>query len=219
VTAFRNLGMFVYAITTSTICVEAVYACPSTASYRSVVVNDAPPEIPMEAKTFKVKIESGLFSASTGNIYGLSGVLVDRTTDYKVGTKFETRANLGSMCDTWLDVWTENPEIDENGKITGYVTGYVVQVSDDGKLTIRPLLFRRAADRAHSGNGDHWKGYPAGGEVKMRPAPADVIWKPFKVNAEQISSNLSETNRLIRENLDKMENERLEKEKAQSGEQ
>jgi hypothetical protein len=217
----EKLISVIITITALVISAETAYACSSTASYRSVIVNDAPKVIPVGSTTFKIKVESALVSPSTKDIYGLSGVLVTTADQYQLGTKVEVHAKLSSMCDTWFDVWTPNPNVDSEGKLIGYLTGYIENaVDDEGLIKLEPLLFRRSADIEKHGSDDYNKGQPASlSKNRLRPLPKDVIWKPLKIDAAQISSNLSDTNAIIQEHLEEMDKDKAAKAKAKKDDQ
>jgi hypothetical protein len=200
----KNLSTIVFPIAVATFIAEPAWACPTTASYHSVVVNSQPERLSAEVMTFKVRVDAAYYSSTKGEIQGLAGTLLEDRRDYLAGTKFQIKVRLLSMCDTWVDTWSDDHNIDAESKLTGYVTGKVATPIIDGTLVIQPVLFQRAADRDWSEEPSRAEGRaPYIGPPNRMKIDPQGTWKTLKVNADDLASNLSETNRQIRDALDK----------------
>lgn len=177
-------------------------ACWSTASYRSVVVNKAPEFVPDGAIMLKVRIDEALYSTITQEIQGIRATTVENSAQIPAGTSIEIREKLASMCDTWIEMWSDD-HVSTEGVLTGFVTGYVKRQTD-GSYRMTPLVFQRFADRDWSkGPESQSRGKVPDG--KRSPVDPNAKWVPFRIDAEKLASNLDETNAAIRKNLDEME--------------
>ncbi len=178
-----------------------VYACPTSASYRSVVGTAAPEKLPEGAVTIKVRVENALVSYSRyswGDVQGLNGVVVEPSGNIRAGTSFEIKTRLGgSMCDTWFDEWTEEHEVSDEGVLTGYVSGFVNETERSGTWAIRPLLFQGAKYRDVGAEGKEISGLPARLKVSE-----DAVWKKVRVN-KALDDALPETGELIEKHREK----------------
>ncbi len=180
-------------------------ACSSPAAYRSVVVNKVPEHIPDSAVMLKVRVADALYSASYREIQGLRAVTVESSFKIPTGSTIEIRQKLASMCNTWVEVLSDD-HVSTNGVLTGFVTGYIKR-QPDGAYLLTPLLFQRFKDRDWSdGPKSESRGKVPYG--KARPLDPRAKWVPFKIDAEALARNLDETNAAIRQNLDEMEKKR-----------
>ncbi|WP_162892566.1 hypothetical protein [Blastomonas fulva] len=180
-------------------------ACSSPAAYRSVVVNKVPEHIPDCAVMLKVRVVEALYSATYREIQGLRAVTVESSSKIPTGSTIEVRQKLGSMCNTWVEVWSDD-HVSTSGVLTGFVTGYIKR-QPDGSYLLTPLLFQRFKDRDWS-NGPKSQSRGKVPYGKPRPLDPSAKWVPFKIDAEALARNLDETNAAIRRNLDEMEKSR-----------
>lgn len=174
---------------------QPAWACPSPASYRSVVLNSIPKRIPSNAIVLKIQVLDALM-LPRNRIVGLRGVVVDEISKVKSGTLINIRSRLGSMCNTWLEQWSSNHDVDEFGKLTGYVVGFSRRNSD-GSISLRPLMYQSIEYRKPDNR------FSAPRELEINYSPGQAIWHPLVVDAETLGENLARTNELIRQELEK----------------
>ena len=192
-------------------------ACPSTASYRSVVLNQVPPDIPADARLYRVRVDQGYLGSVTRRtakglstepeLQGIAGTVLSDDVDGDDSLRFAIQTRLGSMCNTWVEHWSSDHDA-EDGILSGYIVGKPIgQIGD--QLMIWPMLFRSAADRAtvdSRGSGakhGYWlraraKRFRSYNPKRYRVSK-DGEWGPFRVDAEALGNQLEETNRKIRE--------------------
>jgi hypothetical protein len=182
-------------------------ACGSPASYRSVVLNTVPEQVPAEAYVYHVRFEQALFDSERQEIMGVRGVVLETTEGVSVGSRIEITGRLGSMCNTWYEVWSGDHDI-EGGVLSGYLVGRISGVIGEAVI-IEPLLYQAKAYR-EPGRGDgRWLGEPwtlPRDSRRMMPS-SGARWMPLKLDPEALAGNLAETNRLIREDIDRRAND------------
>lgn len=180
-------------------------ACTYTGTYRSVVVNKAPEHIPDGAVVLKVRVDKALHSAAKQEIQGLQATTLEAVRGIPVGSTIEIKLRLTSMCDTWVEMWSDDHN-SRDGVLTGFITGNASR-QPNRTFSFSPLLFQRAEDRDWSkGPESLSRGLVARGTP--RPLDPSAKWVPFKIDAEALARNLDETNAAIRRNLDEMETRR-----------
>lgn len=172
-------------------------ACRSPAAYRSVVLNVAPPQIPEGAVLLKVRIDSGLYSALAHEVQGLRGKILQLRMGATAATHFEIIMHLGSMCDTWVEIWSSDHD-STDGVLTGYIVGYP-RGMHDGFVVIEPLLFQAAAYRQP--NSTQLRGRVSEGAV--RRLDSNATWRLFRVDAAALAQNLDGTNAQIQSDLER----------------
>lgn len=160
-----------------------VMACPSPAAYRSVVVNVPPANIPSDATTLKVRIESVLWSSQANDIQGMRGAILSANPATE-SRQFEIVARLGSMCNTWIEAWSTDHDV-KKGILTGYIIGYDRGVRN-GYEIIEHLLFQGAVYRSPLENA---RGLTAEGAGRRIDPSAN--WRPFKVDPDAMARSLS----------------------------
>ena len=212
----RIVSAFCIAIFGLSVAAEAK-ACATTATYRSVIVNKTPTAIPSDATVYHVRAESAYVAGERRSMQGLRGVLVDAAGDLPVGTEIQITARLGSMCNTWVEHWSSDHDVTD-GVLTGYIVGRIVG-EDDGRINLWPALFRREDDRIGRVPEDGWWHQELGPRLysdamrdrwakrMFRPPSTDGEWVSYRVDAEALANNLENTNRLIRENLEREAND------------
>lgn len=174
------------------------FGCSSPAAYRSVVVNVAPPQIPQGAVLLKVQVQSGLYSAQLRDVQGLRGQILLVQAGATAETQFEIVTRLGSMCNTWVEVWSSDHDATD-GVLTGYIAGYPIGVRD-GYLIIEPLLYQAFAYR--DPDPAPGQGHLPDGGNRQRLDP-NAEWHPFRIDAEALAGNLEATNAQIRADLER----------------
>lgn len=182
-------------------------ACGSPASYRSVVLNTVPEQVPAKAQVYRVRFDEALFDSERQEIMGLRGVALETTEGASVGTRIEITGRLGSMCNTWYEVWSGDHDI-ENLVLSGYLVGRISGVIGEAVI-IEPLLYQAKAYRKPGRDDGRWLG-EAWAHLRdpHRMAPSSgARWMPLKLDAEALAGNLAETNRLIREDIDRRAND------------
>ncbi|WP_017670399.1 hypothetical protein [Blastomonas sp. AAP53] len=180
-------------------------ACSSPAAYRSVVANQAPEHVPGGAVVLKVRVDKALHSAAKQEIQGLRATTLEAVRGIPVGSTIEIKLRLTSMCDTWVEMWSDDHN-SEDGVLTGFITGNASR-QPTKTFSFTPLLFQRAEDRDwNKGPESLSRGLVARGTP--RPLDHNAKWVPFKIDAEALARNLDETNAAIRRNLDDMETRR-----------
>jgi hypothetical protein len=195
------------ALIVATCSATVAFACSSPASYRSVILNTVPEQVPPDARVYHVRIDEALYDAERQEIMGVRGVALDATNGVSAGSRIEITGRLGSMCNTWYEVWSRDHDI-EDGILSGYVIGRVSGAIGE-TVMIEPLLFQAKAhlepERA-SGKwlGEAWR-LPRD-ERRMMPSSA-ARWMSLRLDAKTLAENLSETNRLIREDIDRPAND------------
>lgn len=178
-------------------------ACSSTEAYRSVVVNKAPEFVPDGAIMLRVRVDEALYATITQEIQGIRATTVESSLDIPAGKSIEIREELGSMCYTWVEIWSDDHNVSTEGVLTGFVTGYVRRQTN-GSYWMTPLVFQRFADRDWSkGPESESRGKVPDG--KPRPTDPNAKWVPFRIDGEKLARNLDETNAAIRKHLDKTE--------------
>jgi hypothetical protein len=188
VLAFASLGL-----------AGMAFACESPATYRSVVVNVAPSQVSEGATIFKVRIESALYSAALQDLQGLRGEIVAPQSISMTESKFEIASRLGSMCNTWIELWSSDHNTTD-GVLTGFIVGYPKGVRD-GYLLIEPLLYQAAAYR--DPDPTRSRGRVAKGAVKR--IDPEATWRPFRIDAAALARNLDDTNAQIKADLERLD--------------
>jgi hypothetical protein len=168
-------------------------ACSSPAAYRSVIVNSVPDQISDDYTVFHVRIESAYVVA--GTIQGVRGTLVEPVQAMSVGAEIEVSLRLASMCDTWIEMWSENATVTD-GVISGYIVGKTVG-EIEGRTIIWPALYRGENYRAVGGG----EGKALDASNPRFQAKQGGNWGAMRVDEEALANNLNETNRMIREGL------------------
>lgn len=183
------------------------FACASPASYRSVVLNTVPEQVPPEARVYHVRIDEALYDAERQEIMGIRAIALDAADGVSAGSRIEITGRLGSMCNTWYEVWSRDHNI-EDGVLSGYVIGRVSGAVGE-TVIIEPLLFQAKAYREPGEDAGKWLGdawvLPRDAR-RMMPSSA-ARWMPLKLDANALAENLSETNRFIREDIDRRAND------------
>lgn len=180
-------------------------ACTYTGIYRSVVVNKVPEHVPGGAVVLKVRVDKALHSAAKQEIQGLRATTLESVRGIPVGSKIEIKLRLTSMCDTWVEMWSDDHN-SKDGVLTGFIIGNASR-QPNRTFSFTPLLFQRTEDRDWSkGPESLSRGLVARGTP--RPLDPNAKWVPFKIDAEALARNLDETNAAIRLNLDEMEKKR-----------
>lgn len=182
-------------------------ACSTSSTYRSVILNSVPDTIPHDATTFHIRFEEALFDAKRGEIEGVRGVLLEEVAGLSVGSRVEITGRLGSMCNTWYEVWSDDHDI-KDGILSGYVVGRRAE-AESNTIRVEPVLFRSMAhrqERLDKGSviTDSWT-LPRDPR-RMMPDPA-ATWKRLRLDGDKLARNLAETNRLIREDIDRRAND------------
>jgi hypothetical protein len=189
-------------------CSDSVaFACSSLGSYRSVVLNTVPERVPPEAHVYHVRIDEALYDADRQEIMGVRAVALDAADGVSAGSRIEITGRLGSMCNTWYEVWSRDHDI-EDGILSGYVVGRVSGAIGE-TVTIEPLLFQAKAHREPERAVGKWLGeawtLPRDAR-RMMPSSA-ARWMSLRLDAKTLAENLSETNRLMREDNDRHTND------------
>jgi hypothetical protein len=182
-------------------------ACGSPASYRSVVLNTAPEQVPAEDRVYRVRFEEALFDSERQEIMGVRGFALETTEGVSVGSRFEITGRLGSMCNTWYEVWSGDHDI-ENGVLSGYLVGRISGVIGEAVI-IEPLLYQAKAYRKPGRGDGRWLGEAwthLRDSHRMMPS-SRARWMSLKLDPEALAGNLAETNRLIREDIDRRAND------------
>ncbi|MDM7928970.1 hypothetical protein [Blastomonas fulva] len=200
-----KLWLLTFSLGLSAVLAKPASACSSPAAYRSVVVNQAPEHVPGGAVALKVRVDKALHSAAKQQIQGLRATTLEAVRGIPVGSTIEIKLRLTSMCDTWVEMWSDDHN-SENGVLTGFITGNARR-QPNRTFSFTPVLFQRAEDRDWSkGPESLSRGLVARGT--QRPLDPIAKWVPFKIDAEALARNLDETNAAIRRNLDEMETRR-----------
>ena len=186
------------------LCWQAVSACPVRASYRSVVLNTAPAEVPEGATLFRLEVRDALIDRERGEIQGIRGPLVDASGGLPTGTIIQVTGRAPSMCDTWIEHWSGDHDVTD-GVLTGFMVGKVIGMVGD-TYQIRPMLFRTLVDRGSRGQDGIWMyersmTTPTFDPRRIRISK-DAEWAPMRVDPDAIAFNIAETDRLIREGLE-----------------
>ena len=210
-------------------------ACISTASYRSVVLNQEPSDIPENATVYRVQLEDAYVVTMTRKtnqgekqfteLHGIKGRLLDEG-DANVGDTlptpraFEIKARLGSMCNTWTEVWSDDHHV-RDGKLFGFIVGRADGQSGE-TMQISPMLFRAGHDRKvmdeHAPGSTHgfWlldrESQRPNYNAKRYQAREGGEWKPIRFDAKAMAQTLPNTNRLIRKGLQKLDREQEKEE-------
>lgn len=185
----------------------AAFACSSPASYRSVVLNTVPEQTPPEAHIYHVRVDEALYDAERREIMGVRAVALDAAEGVSAGSRIEITGRLGSMCNTWYEVWSGDHDI-ENGVLSGYVIGRVSGAIGE-TVIMEPLLLQAKAYREPGEDAGKWLGNAwvlPRDALRMMPSSA-ARWMPLRLDAKVLTENLSETNRLIREDIDRRAND------------
>lgn len=197
-----KLGLIAFSLGLGVVIATPASACPGTFAYRSVVANNAPEHIPNGAVMLKVRVDDALYSAASQEIQGLRASTVERSSKIPAGSKIEIRQELGNMCNTWIEIWSDDHVVTE-GILTGFVTGYARR-QPDGTYVMTPLLFQRFKDRDWS-NGPESQSRGKVPDGRATPVDSNAKWVPLRINAKALARNLDETNAAIRRNLDETE--------------
>lgn len=182
-------------------------ACGSPASYRSVVLNTVPEQVPAEAQVYRVRFDEALFDSERQEIMGVRGVVLETTEGVSVGSRIEITGRLGSMCNTWYEVWSGDHDI-ENGVLSGYLVGRISGEIGEAVI-IEPLLYQAKAYRQPGRDDGRWLGEAwtlLRDSRRMMPS-SGARWMSLKLDPEALAGNLAETNRLIREDIDRRAND------------
>lgn len=186
---------------------NVVFACSSPSSYRSVVLNAVPEQVPPEARVYRVRIDEALYDAERQEIMGVRAVALDATEGVAAGSRIEITGRLGSMCNTWYEVWSRDHDI-VDGVLSGYVVGRVSGAIGE-TVIVEPLLFQAKAHREPERASGKWLGeawtLPRDAH-RMVPSSA-ARWRSLRLDAMALTENLSETNRLIRQDIDRRAND------------
>lgn len=185
----------------------AVIACSSPASYRSVVLNSVPEQVPAGAHVYRVRIEETLVDAERQEIMGIRGVALEVTEGVSIGSRIEITGRLGSMCNTWYEVWSSDHDI-ENGVLNGDLVGRMSGVIGEAVI-IEPLLYQAKAYREPGRDDGRWLGeaWTLPRDSRRMVPSSGARWMALKLDAEALAGNLAATNRLIRENIDRRAND------------
>lgn len=185
----------------------AALACSSPASYRSVVVNTVPEQVPPEARVYRVRIDEALYDAERQEIMGIRGIALSAAEGVPAGSQIEITGRLGSMCNTWYELWSGDHDI-ENGVLSGYIVGRLAGASGE-RAVIAPMLYPAQAWRQPGR--DDWRWLSEAWESPRdsgRTMPSSgARWVTMRLDAEALARNLAETNRLIREDNDRRAND------------
>jgi hypothetical protein len=170
-------------------------------------LNTVPEQVPPEAHVYHVRIEEALYDAERQEIMGVRAVALDAADGVSAGSRIEIAGRLSSMCNTWYEVWSRDHDI-EDGILSGYVIGRVSGAIGE-TVMIEPLLFQSKAHREPERAVGKWLGeawtLPRDAH-RMMPSSA-ARWMLLRLDAKTLAENLSETNRLIREDIDRPAND------------
>lgn len=185
---------------------QVASACPSRASYRSVVLNTVPAELPEGANLFKLEVQEALFDRERSEIQGIRGPLVSASGELSAGTSIQVTGRAPSMCDTWIEHWSVDHEV-RSGVLTGYIVGRVIGMVGE-TYQIRPMLFRTAEDRGSKGQDGIWMydrnmALPTFDPRRIRIS-RNAEWAPMRVDPDAIAFSIAETDRLIKEGFERM---------------
>lgn len=185
----------------------AALACSSPASYRSVVLNTVPEQVPLEARVYHVRIEEALFDAERKEIMGVRGGALAAVDGVPIGSRLEITGRLGSMCNTWYEVWSDDHDI-ESGILSGYVIGRMLGVIGEAVI-VEPMLFRAKVDREPGRAAGKWlsEAWTLPRDAHRMVPSSGAGWMPLRLDAEELAGNLAATNRLIREDVDRHTND------------
>ena len=170
------------------------------ATYKSVVLNNKPSDIPQDATLYRVRVDAFYYGEVTHKtadgpktgeqLQGLRGALLNGDGVEANEQLFEIKIILGSMCNTWLEAWSDDHDV-RDGKLYGYIVG-----RPDGQTgnTIRiwPMLYHTAS--APGGwLHERLRHYP---DLIAKTYGASEVgeWRTLRQMAEQ-SSKSSEANR------------------------
>jgi hypothetical protein len=170
-------------------------------------LNTVPEQVPPEARVYHVRIDEALYDEERQEIMGVRAVALDAVGGVSAGSRIEIAGRLGSMCNTWYEVWSRDHDI-EDGILSGYIIGRVSGAIGE-TVIIEPLLFQAKAHREPERAVGRWLGEPwtlPRDARRMMPSSA-ARWMSLRLDAKTLAENLSETNRLIREDIDRHTND------------
>lgn len=178
-------------------------ACASPASYRSVILNTVPEQLPVKARVYRVRFEEALYDAERQEIMGVRGVVLEAAAGVSLGSRIEITGRLGSRCNTWYEIWSGDHDI-KDGILSGFVIGRSAGVIGE-VFIIEPLLYRTKAYREPGHDDGRWlgEGWTLPRDSRRMAPSSGARWMPLKLDAEAIAGNLAETNRLIQQGLDR----------------
>ncbi|MGB3739750.1 MAG: hypothetical protein WA948_10400 [Pontixanthobacter sp.] len=177
-------------------------ACSMRSIYKSVVLNTPPDKTSPEIYAFRVKIDKGYFAGDVPSLQGLRAQTIEQSGAVESGSLIQITGKLGPICNTWVENWSSNHDIDD-GVLSGYIVGKIIGESE-GHLIIRPMMFRSVEFRNSTDdlNGD-WM------PLERRYLAEDGgRWVSIRFDAEALANNLAETNELIREGLEHLRDDR-----------
>jgi hypothetical protein len=177
---------------------EAAYACSASSTYRSVILNSVPENIPQEATVFHIRFHEALYDAKRSEVEGVRGVLLEGAAGLAAGSRVEISGRLVSMCVTWYEAWSDDHDI-EDSLLSGYVIGRRA-TSEDNTVRIEPMIFRSRAHRAErpdagSWLSDPWKGHPIDPR-RTKPDP-NAQWVSWRLDADEVKGAYRNFLRLI----------------------
>lgn len=187
------------AVLTSLSMGTAALACASPASYRSVVVNTVPEQIPPEARVYRVRIDEALYDAERQEIMGIRGIAFSAAEGGLAGSQIEITGRLGAMCNTWYELWSGDHDI-ENGVLAGYIVGRLAGAIGE-RTVIAPMLYPAQAYRKPERDDGRWLSeiWALSRDTGRMMPSSGARWVTMRLDAEALAGNQVATDRLIRE--------------------